>query len=370
MIDLFKVHMPTGIDKRMSATLSSGYVTEGPKVREFEQRMADYLGNPHVAAVNSCTSGLTLSLLAADVEPGDEVVTTPMTCMAGNIPIHTLGAKIVWADVDPTTGNIDPESVERAITRKTKAILYVHWAGQPADIAHIAAVAERHGLKVIEDAAHALGAEHDGRKVGNHGDFVCFSFQAIKHITTGDGGLVAFNGVEARQNMDRLARMRWYGLDRRFNRSVTKWHTDIADIGFKMNMNDIAGTLGVAQMDHIDRIVGAHRANSERYDRDLANVQGITLLRRNPQSKTAAWIYTLLLDSEQERERFAAHLTGNGVACNVVHVRNDEYSVFAPYRAKLPGVDEFCSRMINIPCGWWLSDDDLDTVVRVIKKGW
>ncbi len=370
MIDLFKVHMPPGIDERMSATLSSGYVTEGPRVREFEGRMADYLGNPHVAAVNSCTSGLTLALLVAGVEPGDEVVTTPMTCMAGNIPIHTLGAKIVWADVDPTTGNIDPASIERAITGKTKAILYVHWAGQPADIGRITAVAESHGLKVVEDAAHALGAEYGGKKIGNHGDFACFSFQAIKHITTGDGGLVAFSGAEAEESVDRLARMRWYGLDRSFNRSVTKWHTDIADIGFKMNMNDIAGTLGVAQMDHVERIVGAHRGNSERYDRELSSVPGITLLRREPRSRTAAWIYTLLLDSEPEREKFAAHLTANGVACNVVHVRNDGYSVFGKYRAKLPGVDEFCSRMINIPCGWWMSDGNMDTVVRVIKEGW
>lgn len=370
MISLFKVHMPPGVEGKISRTLRSGYVTEGPKVREFEQRMAEYLGNRRVAAVNSCTSGLTLSLLAAGVAAGDEVITTPMTCMATNIPIHTIGARIVWADVDPSTGNIDPESVERKVTERTKAISYVHWAGQPADIDRISAVAAKHGLKVVEDAAHAIGAEYDGRKIGNHGDFVCFSFQAIKHITTGDGGMVAFNNDGAQDNLDQLVKMRWYGLDRNFDRSVTKWHTDIVDIGFKMNMNDIAATLGVAQMDHVDTVIAAHRRHSEYYDRELDGIDGITLIKRNPWSKTAAWIYTLLLDNEAERERFAAHLKNSDIACNVVHVRNDKYSVFDQYRTELPGVDEFCSRMINIPCGWWLSQDDLETVVRAIGKGW
>lgn len=370
MISLFKVHMPPSVDETMAETLWSGYVTEGPRVREFEIRMGEYLGNPHVATINSCTSGITLSLLAAGVVPGDEVITTPMTCMATNMPIHTLGARIVWADVDSSTGNIDPASVEHRITEKTKAILYVHWAGQPADIDRINAIAEQNGLKVIEDAAHALGAEYDGRKIGNHGDFVCFSFQAIKHITTGDGGMVAFNNTGAQDNLERFTKMRWYGLDRNFDRSVTKWNTDIADIGFKMNMNDIAATLGVAQMNHVDSVISAHREHSEYYDRELAGIDGITLITRDPRSRTAAWIYTLLLDNEAERERFAAHLGANGVACNVVHVRNDKYSVFSQYQSELPGVDDFCSRMINIPCGWWLSQDDLETVVGAIRKGW
>lgn len=370
MISMFKVHMPPEAEAAVSKTLRSGYVSEGPRVEEFEKLLASYIGNKRVATINSCTSALELSLIVAGVKPGDEVVTTPMTCMASNMPIHTLGARIVWADVDPTTGNIDPRSVEEKVTGRTKAVLYVHWAGQPADIAAINAVADRHGLRVIEDAAHAFGAEYDGRRIGNHGDFVCFSFQAIKHITTGDGGLVAFNGAGAEANYERMFRMRWYGLNRKFNRTVTKWETDIADVGFKMNMNDIAATLGIAQMPHADFIVGRHRENSEFYDRELAGTPGITLIRRDPRTRTAAWLYTLLLDNSLEREKFAAHLVSNKVACNVVHVRNDKYSLFREYAAELPGVDDFCSRMINIPCGWWVSDEDREMIVGIIRQGW
>jgi len=367
MISLFKVHMPSTAQQELGEVLRSGHIAQGPRVLEFERLLSKYVANPNVATVSSCTDGLSMSLILAGVKPGDEVITTPMTCMASNMPIFAMGAKIVWADVDPTTGNIDPSSITKKITNKTKAILYVHWAGQPADIDSINEIARHHDIKTIEDAAHAFGAEYRNQKIGNHGDFVCFSFQAIKHITTGDGGMVATKNTN---DLDRLVKMRWYGLDRSFDRSVTKWNTDIDGVGFKANMNDIQATLGISQMKHANSIVAKHQQNSAYYDEHLSDIEGITLIQRDVRSKTAAWIYTLLLDNEKEREKFAEHMIDNGIACNVVHVRNDQYSVFADFKSSLPGVDQFCCRMINIPCGWWISKTERDHITQTIRKGW
>ena len=295
MINLFKVHMPPNVEQELGVVLRSGYIAEGARVKEFENLFAQYINNPNTLMVNSCTSAITLSLIAAGVMPGDEVIATPMTCMATNLPIHTLGAKIVWADIDPETGNIDPASIRRKISKKTKAIIYVHWAGQPSDIITITNIANEYGLKIIEDAAHALGSEYEGKKIGNHGDFVCFSFQAIKHITTGDGGAICLNNHNSQKMLNLIQKMRWYGLDRSIGCSTDKWKQDIDTAGFKMNMNDITATLGIAQMDCVENIVNMHQKNCEYYDAELASTDGITLVKRNPHSHTAAWIYTLLL---------------------------------------------------------------------------
>ncbi len=368
MINLFKVHMPPTAGEAVANTLYSGFITEGPKVTEFERLFGEWLGNSTVASCNSCTSALTLALATEEVGPGDEVITTPYSCMATNSPIINLGAKIVWADIDPSTGNIDPLSIAQKITPKTKAILYVHWAGQPADIDNILKVAEKHNIPVIEDAAHALGGRYKGKKIGNHSDYVCFSFQAIKHITTGDGGMIAFNGARAKEKYERLCRLRWFGLDRKFNRSVTKWETDIAEVGYKMHMNDIVATLGIEQMKHIDSVTSAHINNALVYDCELSNLKGIELIRRAEDTTNAAWIYSLLLENAEKRESFAKFMVDNGIACNVVHVRNDKYSCFKEFECDLPCVDQFAARMINIPCGWWLSVEDGNKIISDVKK--
>ena len=360
--------MPPTAGEEVAKTIYSGFITEGPKVSEFEKLFGFWLGNPIVASCNSCTSAITLSLATEGVGNGDEVITTPYSCMATNSPIVNLGAKIVWADIDPSTGNIDPLSIAEKITSKTKAILYVHWAGQPADISNILKVAHNHGIPVIEDAAHALGAQYMGQKIGNHSDYVCFSFQAIKHITTGDGGMVAFNGPKAKERYERLCRLRWFGLDRKFNRSVTKWETDISNVGYKMHMNDIVATIGIEQMKHINTVTSAHISNALYYDKEFQNLKGVELIRRSNDTVNAAWIYSLMLSSSEKRESFAKHMIENGIACNVVHVRNDKYSCFKQFKCDLPGVDRFSSRMINIPCGWWLTEKEISKIVDTVRQ--
>lgn len=363
-IPLFQVFMPKSVMEPLKEVLFSGYITEGEQVREFERRLSEWIGNPFGLAVNSGTSAIQLALRLAGVGPGDEVISSPLTCVATNSPILAAGARPRWADVDPETGNIDPNSVERNITPKSRAILYVHWAGEPADVEAINEVARRHGLKVIEDAAHALGAEYRGAKIGTHSDFVCFSFQAIKHITTGDGGAL-FCRSEA--DYRRGKKLRWFGIDREARRQELFWDYNIEEVGYKFHMNNVAAAIGLEQLRHVDDILAACRRNGAFYREALEGLPKLRNLKRLPESKGAYWLYTVLVD---DREAFVERMRRHRIATSIVHVRNDAYDLFRPFKTRLPGVDAFTARYISIPCGWWVRPEDAQSIVETIRGGW
>ena len=361
MIPLFKVHIPENIGNTVQEIFESGFITEGEKSSQFENDFGKLIENKDVAIVNSCTSALTLAYDMAGIEPGDEVISTPMTCMASNEPIHNIKAKIVWADIDPNTGNIDPNSIEKRITNKTKAIICVHWSGLPCQIDEINFIAKKNGLKVIEDAAHALGASYKGKKIGNHSGYVCFSFQAIKHLTTIDGGAISTNlGLE---EISTIRKIKWFGLDRNF--TGQKWSQDITRSGYKFHMNNVNSSIGLLQMKYIDEIISKHIKNGKFYDRNITNSKIKKLVQSND-AESSYWIYTLLVD---DRQRFSKYLQENGITSDVVHVRNDKYTVFKDYiRDDLVGCDYFCKKMINIPVGWWLSEENIHKIVNVVNS--
>jgi perosamine synthetase len=362
MIPLFKVHTPDGVADAVASVWESGFVTEGEYSDKFESMFGEYVHNPNTSLVNSCTSALALTSRMCGIQPGDEVITTPMTCMATNEPFFNDGAKLVWADIDPTTGNMDPASVRKLITSKTKAIVGVHWAGQPFDIDAINDIASNHGIKVVEDAAHALGATYNGQPIGSHSDYTCFSFQAIKHITTADGGAICSKTFEDDQ---RIKSLRWFGLNRKYQGS--KWEQDITESGFKYHMNNTNSIIGILQMNHVHDIVNGHKRNYHFYNDNINNPR-VVKMRVDPKSESSCWIYTVLV---KDREDFMHHLSENGIASDPVHVRNDTYSVFKEFRKldkELPGAREFCSQHVNIPVGWWLSEDDRNHIVRVVNR--
>jgi perosamine synthetase len=360
MIPLFKVHSPKNIGQKIEEVFESGLITEGRYSDEFESRFSSFIGNHNTCLVNSCTSALTLAYHTAGLKPGDEVLTTPMTCMATNEPIHHTGAKLVFADIDPSTGNIDPESVQSKITSKTKMIVGVHWAGQPFDIDSISSIAKENGLVVVEDAAHALGATYRNKRIGTHSDFVCFSFQAIKHMTTADGGAIA---CHSSNDSERIRKLRWFGLDRKFT-GASKWEQDIAECGYKMHMNNINAVIGLEQMKYIDNIVEKHISNGQFYDKYIINPR-LKKIVQQPKGQSSYWIYSVLVD---DRDSFKEHLTENGVATDAVHKRNDTYSVFSHLPTEpLPGVAEFESRLMNIPVGWWVTDEQRQHIVNVVN---
>ena len=359
MIPLFKVHTPENVGEQLQKVFDSGFISEGEQSDKFEKEFANYIGNKDTCLVNSCTSALTLAYDLSGVGPGKEVISTPMTCMATNEPIQTLGAKIVWADIDPNTGNIDPESVRKKINKNTAAIVGVHWSGIPFEIDSILDVAKNYNVKVIEDAAHALGSKYKGKLIGNHGDYICFSFQAIKHLTTGDGGALITNVGDA----DLVRKLRWFGLDRKYKGS--KWEQDIERSGYKFHMNNINATIGLCQMPHIDNIVNSHINNGKFYDENITN-KNIKILTKSKNIVSASWIYSILVD---DRESLKNHLLKHGISSDVVHVRNDKYSVFKEYASDdLPGCEEFCSKLLNIPVGWWITEDEREYIVSVLNK--
>lgn len=369
MIPLFKTHTPHTIDQPLLETLHSGYITQGPKVEEFEGRLSDFFGTPNVVALNSGTSALTLAMRLAGIGPGDEVITTAMTCTATNLPVLSLGASIVFADCDPITGNINTESIEKLVTKKTKAILFVDWGGMPADLDQIVSIARAHNLKVIEDAAHAFGAEYKGKKVGTIADFTCFSLQAIKHITTGDGGILT---TKDSKDAERAKVLRWFGIDRSKAGLDSRIDQDIEEWGYKFHMNDLNATIGIVQMDSVESVLQAHRNNARYYEQ---NLDKYFVRNVDPEDRRSAWwLYTLVLPSKKDRDDFKKYANDNGVMANQVHKRNDEYTVFKPFADRklngqtLDGLDYFADRMICIPVHWGLSIEELGHVAGVCNK--
>jgi perosamine synthetase len=344
----------------LEAVLYSGQISEGPPVAEFEQRFAGWLGASHASAFSSGTAALHTALLLAGVGRGDEVVTTAMTAEPTNLAILHAGADVVWADVDPRNGNIDPDSVAGRITARTKAIVAVHYGGIPAPLGRLRAVAEKAGVPLVEDAAHALGAGYGGRPVGTHSRFVVFSLQAIKHMTTVDGGMLTLQ----RPDDDRRARLvRWFGIDR----DAPRTEVDVELVGFKYHMNNVTATIGLVALDHIGPVLARHVENGRFFDRELAGVDGIELCAWDEAAEPSYWVYTILVERRDELTRLLSEL---GIAAGTVHRRNDLHSVFASSRMELPGLDDFAGRMLHLPCGWWVTDDDRERIVDVLRGGW
>ena len=364
-IPLFKVHMPTSVGPTLLETLFSGNVTEGPKSMDFESKFGAWIGNERTAVVNSGTSALTIALRLAGVGADTEVVSSPLTCVATNAAALSLGARIRWADIDVTNGCIDPESVARTVSQHTRAILFVDWAGCPADLDALNTIAAACGAYTVEDAAHSLGAGYRGERVGNHCDFVCFSFQAIKPMTTIDGGAVACRDPAA---VERARRLRWYGLDRGAHKTPTRWEGDLIESGYKMHLNDVSATIGLEQLAHIDGVIERHKRNAQILIQRLRGQDHVIVPRPSVGSDPSYWVVSLRFDSPKRRSAVSEALERAGIQSSILHQRNDVYEAFQSSRAHLPNLDHLSDRILCVPCGWWLSDNDLDDIAVTIEN--
>lgn len=362
-IPLFKVKIAKTADREVLKTLHSGYIAEGGRVREFTKAVSRFLGNPYVVPVSSCTMALTIAYELAGIKRGDEVISTPLTCVATNTPLVQLGARIVWADCERDTGMIDPEKLESLITRRTKAVVVLHKDGDLAKMDAIRKVARKYKLAVIEDAAHVFGARYRGKRIGTVGDYACFSFQAIKHITTGDGGALV---VKTKADYKKAKKYKWFGIDKEAPRKHRNpWMEDISVVGYKGNMNDIAATLGISQMRGIKRTIDQYHENGEFYSRLLKGAEGVALVPRDPKNYPVYWVYTLLVE---KRGRVMKALKKAGIASGVIHPRNDVYSMFRKSKRLLPGVDYYAKRELSVPCGPWVTKSDIRKIVKVIRE--
>ena len=257
------------------------------------------------------------------------------------------------------------------ISPETRAVMIVHWGGYPVDLDRLSAILDRaearNGYRpiVVEDCAHSWGSTYKGKPLGNHGNAAVFSFQAIKHLTSGDGGMVVLPDDDL---YERGKLLRWYGIDRdKPGRADFRCEEDIPDWGFKFHMNDISAAIGLANLEIIDTVVARHQANAAFYDRELAECDGITLMERAPDRESAFWIYTV---KAERRDDFMRMLSANGVAVSRVHERNDIHSCVADAIAPLPNLDTRIGQMVCFPVGWWVTDEQRARIVELIRSGW
>lgn len=372
-IPLFKVAMAAEAADRVASVLASGYIGQGSQVAAFERALEAVFDAPRpILTTNSCTSAIDLALHLCGVEPQCEddgaapvVISTPMTCTATNGQVVTRGARLLWADVNPHTGLIDPADVARklALASNVKAVIAVDWGGAMCDYNALRAVCRPYGVPIIEDAAHAPLATYNGRyqtRVG--GDLICWSFQAIKHLTCGDGGALLCPTDEA---TERARLLRWYGLDRTKGDSF-RCSQDIVEVGYKYHLNDIAAAIGLANLPRLRETVHAHRQNARWLREHLSGLDGVTLPRWDPGSSW--WLFTVLVE---DRNGFIAHLAARGIAASPVHARNDHHTAFrsAAYGpGALPGLDRFAAREVAIPVGWWLTDSDRQRITDAVGE--
>lgn len=361
-IPLFKVFLAPRevLMPRLEDVLYSGQISEGQPVYDFEQAFAGFVGLSNVLSFYSGTAALHGALVLAGVQPGDEVITTAMTAEPTNMAIRHAGAKVVWADVDPANGNLAPESIEQKITPKTRAIMVVHYGGIPASMKAIREIAVRYGIAVIEDAAHALGARYAGEPIGTRSDFTMFSLQAIKHMTTVDGGMLACRDPKV---LPMGRKFRWFGIDRQASRT----EVDVDVVGFKYHMNNVNATIGLVQLDHARGVVERHIANGKYFDLALQGIPGLSLCSWDPEAEPSYWFYTVMCERRDDLSRY---LSEHGIGNSQAHKRNDFHSVFAASRCELPGLDHFFARMLHIPCGWWVSDEDREFIADLLRRGW
>ena len=360
-IPLFKVFMPKSVMDPLREVLFSGYIGEGPRVQAFEQALGPWFGSGNVLTVNNGTAALQLALRLANVGPGDEVISTPVTCVATNMPILAAGAKIVWADIDPWTGNIDPQDIARKITPRTRAVMVVHWGGYPCELDEIHGIAGDRGIKVIEDACHAFGASYHGSPIGSHSDFTCFSFQAIKEITTVDGGSLV---CRAKGDLERGRLLRWYGIDRRQKRRDFRCEEDIPEWGYKSHMNDVAACIGLEQLKHVEGNLARTRKHAAVYDAAFKGLDAVRPVMMQKDRLSSYWLYTL---RAKDRARFMAAMEKARITVSQVHARNDTHTAFRASACRLPGVDEFTAEHVCIPVGWWLSDEQVEYVAGAVR---
>ena len=362
MIPLIKTNIPSRekLIPELEKVLYSGYVAQGEQVELFERAFEKYIGGGHSLSLNSGTAALHIALILAGVKQGDEVISTALTAEPTNVAIKMMGAKIRYADVDYDTGNIDPESIEKNVNNSTKAIMVVDYAGIPVNVAAIQTISKKYNITVIHDAAHALGAKYNGLKTGNHFPYTVFSFQAIKHLTTIDGGMLQ---IASKEEYEKAKLIRWFGIDKK----LTRLENDIKFQGYKYHMNNVNATIGLVQLQGINKIIGACISNGKYYDTALQNIDGIELLNYYPGSEPSYWLYTMKVEN---RDGFIKKLAENGITASELHKRNDSHTFLNDFNEELPTMDRFYKRLVHIPCGWWVTNEDREAILKIIKEGW
>jgi len=354
--------------------LKSGWISTGPKTQEFEERFKSYVGARNAIAVSSCTEGMELSLVVAGIGKGDEVITSPITFAAtANVVIH-VGATPIFADIKRDTFNIDPCEIECRITPKTKAIMPVHYAGQPCEMDAIQDIAKRHNLIVIEDAAHATGAEYHGKKIGSIGDTTCFSFHVQKTITTAEGGMVTTDNDEWAKRI-KVFRLHGMTRDAWMRSSASQVHYDVVFPGYKSNMTDIQAAMGLTQLSKLESYISTRQKYAKIYNEAFAQIPEIDNIRRIDGIRHCETMYVILLNIDAlkiDRDEFIRCLQAENVYCAVhfkpVHLHSYYMDTFGYKKGDYPNAEYAFDRALTLPFSPKLTEDDIQDVITAVSK--
>ena len=359
---------PTVSEEAIAAaaeTLRSGWPGPGPLVEQFEVAFAAYVGAAHAVAVSSGTAALHLAFLLLDLEAGAEVITSPITFVGANQVILHAGATPVFADVDPVRGNLDLASVAACVGPRTGAVLVTHLGGTPADLDELHDLADRHGIAVVEDAAHACGSAYRGVRIGGHRGMQAFSFQSTKNLTTVDGGMLCLRSAD---DAARARRLRWMGIDQdtwsRSSSTSYRWEYVVSEVGHKYAMNDLNAAIGLAQLPQLESANERRRAIAERYRRGLAGVSGIRVADPLPDRTSATYLAPILTD---RRDALFAALGERGIGAGVHFRRNDHHPMFGGER-DLPGAEAYWTRTLSLPVHLGLVDAEVDEVIEAVGE--
>jgi dTDP-4-amino-4,6-dideoxygalactose transaminase len=359
-IVLFRPNIPKKAIEYISEVLETRWIGQGPRVDEFEKKFESRFGGGHTAiSCGSGTDALHLAYLLAGVKSEDEVICTVFTCTASNLPALYIGATPIFADIVPSTLNIDPAHVRSLITGKTKAIVFVDYGGLPAELDELVKISQEFNIPLIEDAAHALGATHNGRSIGSISDYTIFSFQAIKHITTGDGGMLM---IKDPSKVEEAKRLRWFGIDRN-SKFHGIWENDIHEIGFKYQMNDIAAAMGLAALEEFDETLTLRKLLISAYVQELQGIEGLEIVGGSVTNDHAAWLFTVLVPDAEALRDF---LFTKGIESGQVHFRNDRYTLFGGRKTDLPNMDSVESRYLVLPLHTQMSVQDVKKICTEI----
>ncbi len=363
-VALFRGIATAEMEAAALAVLRSGQIASGPKVAEFEAQLSHIVGRAHLACTSDMTAAILMALSIAGVGPGDEVATLAYSCMSSNSPIAKLGATPVWVDIDAASASMSLRSLEAAISPRTKAVMLYHAVGYPGPAAEIAELCRRHGIPLIEDCNNALGATIDGARVGTHGEFAVYSFYPNRQVNALEGGAIA---CPDEASLQRARRLRRFGIDLPNFRDALgeiSPSADIPEVGISASLSQLNAAVGLTQLPGLNDRLAASRRHHERLVAGLAGVPGLTPVWPRDGAQPTYWAALMLCE---QRDRLLGALKSAGIHASKLHHRNDDYSGFAAPRRPLPGTDDFMARIVALPCGWWLTEEDLDRVIAEVR---
>ena len=363
-VPLFYPHIPKSSIKSLKKVLTGRWIGQGPLVDIFEKQFQKkFTKNLPCIAVGSGTDALHLAYLLAEIKKNDEVICPLFTCTATNIPLLYIGAKIKFADVDPDTLNISIDHVKKLITKKTKAIVFVNYGGLPCDLKELNSIAKKNNIKLIQDAAQSLGSTYNDKPITEYSDFTIFSFQAIKHISSGDGGLLC---LKNKKLIKKAYRMRWFGIDRLKKQGGT-WENDIKEIGYKYQMTDLGASILIESLKEFKKISSHRKKIFNIYLKKLQNNNYIKIINKRGKFTHSAWLFTILTDKKDYLQK---KLRQANIETNQVHFRNDRYSIFKSFikNKKFPNMNSIEKKYLVLPIHTKMKISDANYVANTVNK--